>query len=539
VTTNKTGLVDAGSTINGKTLSNFEDKGGGVYWLYYTIAEGDTDISDASVVPGVISLRDPISGLSFTDTTMPVWNRSPGIDAHRPYVTNATIVGRNSTDTANKTDNLVEGDFIRVTLTFNEAIDYNGLENVILQIGSEKWVNLESVTGNTMTFRYDISSWDFAESGEVRFALHKIDGVTDSNADINGNKIHDFIPPETLNLISINTPASTPPADTIKPTLMGGNTFITTTGSFLHLEFSELVLWNTSGTITLKNLDGTGPDVVINLASPLGQIDKTTDWTNQLTITLNAELAYNTQYAVHLSAGAVLDRSHNTINAVTDETRVYETYPVDPHPLINGGTVSLGSDGQLLIIDKAGIDFDGTTSDFFYYWDRDGDGVMSPNDKVDHNTLDALFIYNELLDTINPNAATTGTDTTYRFTSRLNGVKMGLLTAGMDPYGEGYAPSTSVGGESGHWNSGTWGLENPTYDDLLAVWDEYNGTTVGDTNLEGRPSDYIAPPPNSPATFWAADSDGAGRHAYVDLSTGYTGYEADTALHYVMVQILG
>ena len=83
------------------------------------------------------------------------------------------------------------------------------------------------------------------------------------------------------------------------------------------------------------------------------------------------------------------------------------------------------------------------------------------------------------------------------------------------PYGsaglDAFEPGTAVGSAT---PANGRNVANATYNDLLAVWDAYNGTGVGSTAISGTPSGWQA---NS---YWSATPSSASRHAYVSLSDG-------------------
>src|SRR6056297_3771411 len=83
------GLTANSLTINGKTIPNssLEDISGGEYTFYYVISSGDTDRSDASVIPFSFELKDGSGNVSdpYTDGSVTA-NDCPGIDANKPEI---------------------------------------------------------------------------------------------------------------------------------------------------------------------------------------------------------------------------------------------------------------------------------------------------------------------------------------------------------------------------------------------------------------------------------------------------------------------
>ncbi|MGI9213079.1 MAG: Calx-beta domain-containing protein, partial [Methylococcaceae bacterium] len=108
---------------------------------------------------------------------------------------------------------------------------------------------------------------------------------------------------------------------------------------------------------------------------------------------------------------------------------------------------------------------------WYYFWDRSGDGTSAGHDDTTHDWLDQIF--NQDI-----NGAVGGgdnTNNTYRYAT-INGVHVALPRQGdgrTGISGHYYANGTAVGGSPA--SVGSTAI-NPTYNDLLAVWDAYNGT---------------------------------------------------------------
>ena len=100
----------------------------------------------------------------------------------------------------------------------------------------------------------------------------------------------------------------------------------------------------------------------------------------------------------------------------------------------------------------------------------------------------------------------------------------------MPTYGGVNAIATDTGSKAGTAVSNNTTTENTTYNDLLAIWDSYNGTTTG-TNIAGVPSGWAA------NGYWSATT-GTSGHALVNLYTGYVNDFNDTTNKYVALQVL-
>ena len=152
--------------------------------------------------------------------------------------------------------------------------------------------------------------------------------------------------------------------------------------------------------------------------------------------------------------------------------------------------IDLGSYGKLI----NPVQVDGGR--WYYYWDRSGDGSSADagglNGGVDHMTMDQLApIFNKDL-YLASNPAGNQVDFRYHYAS-LNGVKLSLPLHGepsvnttissLDWFG--YRSATSIGSATAGVGSS---VTNTSYDDLLAVWDAYNGiSTVSGTGISGVP----------------------------------------------------
>jgi hypothetical protein len=168
-------------------------------------------------------------------------------------------------------------------------------------------------------------------------------------------------------------------------------------------------------------------------------------------------------------------------------------------PQAGDAVISLGSgNGQLI----APIQADGK---WYYFWDRNSSGTVGAGDSISHESLQAIFKYESTITSVG------STSDTYRY-ALLNDIKVALPTLGvtMTPNsfgfwnpGEssstpGYEPGTSV-------NSGS--TINSTYNDLLAIWDAYNGSGTS-TPSSGIPAPWLQPAdwPNK-FSYWSSSQE--------------------------------
>ena len=178
--------------------------------------------------------------------------------------------------------------------------------------------------------------------------------------------------------------------------------------------------------------------------------------------------------------------------------------------------IDLGAYGKLI----APVQVEGN---WYYYWDRSGNGTNansgSLNGGVDTTTHDVLDgIFNQ--DITGATGGGGNTTDTYRYAT-INGVQLALPTHGEASVTTGYRPGTAVADGA---------TSNATYNELLAIWDAYNGTSTG-TGSNGTPSGWQA------NYYWSATPSSYG-HAYAGLGNGYVGDSNDTVSGYVALQVL-
>ena len=188
-----------------------------------------------------------------------------------------------------------------------------------------------------------------------------------------------------------------------------------------------------------------------------------------------ADAGANNVYNVTVTASDSVNVSDAQAVAIT-VTDVYES-------LAGQSVIDLGSYGKLI----APVQVEGA---WYYYWDRSGDGTNAGVDYTTHDVLDGIFT--STLSEVNAGTTGTGTDTTdlIRY-ANLNGVKVALPTHGGALLGvnavTGFQTGTAVGASPDRLDGSN--ATNATYDDLLAIWDAYNGTGTG-ININGTPSGW-------------------------------------------------
>ncbi|MDD3500563.1 MAG: Ig-like domain-containing protein [Sulfurovum sp.] len=194
-------------------------------------------------------------------------------------------------------------------------------------------------------------------------------------------------------------------------------------------------------------------------------------------------------------------------------------FAIDVPPVID-----LGGDGQL--IHPVFVD-----GNWYYYWDRDGDGqgkTSGGSDKDDwftHDELDAIFMY-DANGNQRPDNLEDTTDT-YRY-AELGGYQVALPTYGAETYG------VQQGTEIDNIPPGEF---NPYYDDLVAIWDAFNGNGTTTTTAPGTPDGW------SEGFYWSAsefETIGSQdeKHYTMDLTNGLGGTNGDHDTYWVAVQVV-
>jgi hypothetical protein len=172
---------------------------------------------------------------------------------------------------------------------------------------------------------------------------------------------------------------------------------------------------------------------------------------------------------------------------------------------------------------NAGNELVQVEGNWYYFWDRTGNGTSAGGDGVTHNVLDGLFTQD-----INGNTGGSG-DTTdvYRYAT-LNGVHVALPTInGGVSYPDGSQTGTSYTDALATSNGST-----SSYNELLAIWDAYNGVGTGSGD-SGVPAGW------QNDRYWSATpSASASFHDTLMLNGGSASGTADVNSHYVALQVL-
>ena len=370
-------------------------------------------------------------------------------------------------------DTLNADDVVYVTVTMSEAVTVSGTPQLALNIGGTTvQASYSSGSGsNQLVFAYTIQSGQSDADGISIDAnsLSLNGGSIKGVAGLNATLTHAGVADNASYMVDTTMPAlvGSTPADDASAVAKDANIVLT---------FSEDVLAGT-GNIVISN----GDDTRIISISDATQMSISG---NTVTINPTADLVVGTTYNVQMASGVITDVAGNAYAGISDVTTLNFS-------VIDG--IDLGDFGQLIF----GVQVD--DGNWYYALDVNKDGVITFNDdSVTHNYLDSIFVYASDFVTANPGV---NTDDIYRY-AEINGVQLALPTVGA-ALSFGYYAGTSVGTASPNQADGSNAL-NVTYDDLLAIWDAYNGTGTG-TEINGWPPGWLG-------DAWSADLYGPSSH---------------------------
>jgi hypothetical protein len=208
---------------------------------------------------------------------------------------------------------------------------------------------------------------------------------------------------------------------------------------------------------------------------------------------------------VNVAAGAAKDAAGNDSVVATEHLQAYNNV---------AESIALGtSNGVALGNLIAPVQVEGK----WYY-------VLDVNENGGHGTGDTLTMTNLI--------AALGGD----LNEVINGVTVRIPTLG-----ESYTNNKSAEGTDQSTNA-TDVNGNSQYDDLLAIWDFYNGNGTG-KGSNGTPT--VANVAELPATinwfadnYWSATSTESGSHANVNLDIGYVGSGIDGNSYHVVLEVV-
>lgn len=185
-------------------------------------------------------------------------------------------------------------------------------------------------------------------------------------------------------------------------------------------------------------------------------------------------------------------------------------------PTAGQSVIDLGTNGNLILP----IQVEGK---WYYIWDFNGDNVVN-----DAFSIDSLSTY--FNNDINGNVGAS-INNTYRYLDLSSfGVKLAIPTYG-DVASENLFNANTISATATAVSNNTI-TDNPTYNDLLAIWDSTNGTATGTLSAYGYPTGWkVGPYMSSTPTY-------NGGHAFVSMGFGYIQNSPDSSGAYLEVEVI-
>ncbi|MFT7879594.1 MAG: Ig-like domain-containing protein [Sulfurimonas sp.] len=228
----------------------------------------------------------------------------------------------------------------------------------------------------------------------------------------------------------------------------------------------------------------------------------------------NGDYTFTPDESLSMDEHTITATATDTAGNTTTSTST--TFTIAPPAVID-----LGEDGQL--IHPVFVD-----GNYYYYWDRDGDGegkIEGASDMEDwftHDELDDIFMYDEN-GQMRPDDLP-DTDDTYRY-AELGGYELALPTYGGDMTNDGPQHGTAI-------DNTPPGEINPIYDDLVAIWDAFNGGEATTTAVPGVPEGW------SEGLYWSATQYNVEKHYAMDLTNGLGATNGEHDNYWVAVQVV-
>jgi hypothetical protein len=418
------------------------------------------------------------------------------VDATAPTV--GTIAISSAEGIQNNTLNA--GDIVTVTVTLSEAVIVTGTPQLDLTIGTTV-VKANYAGGsntNSLSFKYTILA-----------TQTDIDGISIAGTSalaLNGGKIVDA----AGNVANLKTVAvaknSNYLVDTSAPTVTITDNISGSAAGDINYTFT----FSEDVTGFDKN------DVIISVGTK-GAFTATSARAYTLVI---SPPAGSGNLMVDVAAGVATDLAGNSNSAATKNTQAYA-----PLYVAGQAVIDLGAGYGKLI---APVQVDGN---WYYYWDRSGNGSNTGRDATTHDVLDAIF-NKDSNGAINSSVRNIdnafGTTDTYRF-GTINGVNLALPTVGGQsalPYG-----ANGIGAVQPGTAVSNGAMPNATYNDLLAIWDAYNGNTTAAQTSSSLPSGWYS------NNYWSATPSANG-HATVNSSGKVSDPINDKSTGYVALQLV-
>ncbi|MCF7800769.1 MAG: hypothetical protein K9N34_02000, partial [Candidatus Marinimicrobia bacterium] len=208
ISADETGLSASTVTMNGVDVAGtLADNGDNSYTVTYTVAEGNTDIDDASTIPISVTLEDAAGNTTNTFTTSPAAGVTPSIDANSPGITSVTFSPTSGT--------LKVGQGLTVTINASEA----SLTAATLTInGVDVSSTFTDNTGGVYTATYTVTegNTDRSDSEEIPIAVELTDAAGNTTGSYTTAPASTSTPAVDANSPSISSVSFTPSSDTLK-----------------------------------------------------------------------------------------------------------------------------------------------------------------------------------------------------------------------------------------------------------------------------------------------------------------------------------
>jgi len=517
----------------------------------YTDGHGNSESVDSALSSAVTNVNDrptgvvSITGTAKQGTALKASNTLADLDGlstvSYQWKANGTAITAATTDTLTLTQAQVGA---KITVTASYVDGFGAVEsktsmsskavvksNVAPVINSLSAANFsENATGTAYTIvatdrdtgtvlSYSLSGTDaalFSVNANTGLVAFKSVPNFESPADAGANNVYDLIVSASDGSLS----ASKAVAITVTNVNEAPTISSAATSTFAE---------NASG--TAYTATATDPDAGTTLNYTIGGADAALFRINASTGAVSFKAAPNYEAPADAGADNLYEISVSASDGALSTSKAVSISVKDVLE-IGQSVIDLGSYGKLIApvqVDKG---------NWYYFWDMSGNGVAGSTggtlnggvDTTTHDVIDGLFnkdingIVNNSVKNFDGNFGTTDT---YRYAT-LNGVKLALPTMGGTGT-TGQQLGTVVGDATAANGSNA---VNAKYNDLLAVWDAYNGITTG-SKLSGTPANWQA------SNYWSAtDVTGIG-HGTVNLSAGTLNSVSDTNLCFVALQVLG
>ncbi len=492
---------------------------------------------------------------------------------------------------------LNEGDVVTATVNFSEAVTVTGTPQLALNVGGTMvQANYAAGSGtNALTFTYTILAGQTDANGisigASSLALNG--GAIRDRAGNNATLTHTLVADNTSYLVDTTAPTATLSTGTTPNTASAsvqstevGTAYLVKTGGTGAVAVSNLAsitgaadakqnsvaiaTANTATSLSLAGLeDGTYTLYTVDQAGNLSgassasyTVDSTAptlEITDNTSGTASGAVTYTFTFSEDVGTSFTasdITVTGGTLGTLTKKTDT--TYEMVVRPSVGSGTlvvdVTTGSYSDLagnantadtIANSQAYADVQQSATismgtwggqlihpvqvegKWYYVWDVDGDGAHrgGGSDDVSMDSLETMFFGNS--------TGTVMTDTNRTMTLE-NGVTIMLPTRGDGQTDLAVIkPGTSVSSPE---------QNNPTYDDLLAIWDAHNGAGTGTV----RETVFIGPTVNGipawrPGRYWSSTPGqewGGIGHNYVDFGDGFVYGQDDIWGEYVAFQVL-